>query len=267
MKNLNSYNSFLFEKKVDLLIFELSNVNENALTDIITKFTISSEDDAKKLLEIVSDKIKSLDKTLRKKILKYVLALCIGYFSFNTIQAFFPDTEVKQELVEIHKAKEISPLDMHISHEGKEHIKSHEKLKLTAYALGDGKITVGYGHAEDIHKSKLHKGSKISEKTANKLFKKDLKNAEDGVKRMFRDWKKEGINITVTQDQFDVLVSLAFNMGVTGLRQSDFIKELKKGHLEKAGKLIKKTGINPDFEEGLNARREIESDTFLRNWS
>lgn len=269
MKNLQSFNTYNIDIKLNLLIRECSLINENVLTNILGSFTtlkksITSKEDAQNLLSLVSNKITSLDSNVRKKLLKYVVAICIGYFSIGQIQSFFKDDFVKQEIVQVQEDTKFSPLKMHLSIEGLEHIKSHEKLKIVAYTLGDGKVTVGYGHAENIEKSKIKKGQKISVKLANKLLKKDIHTAEQGVKRIFKEWQEQGIDIKLTQEQFDVLVSLAFNMGISGLRQTDFIQEVKKGNIEEAGKLIKKTGINPDFEEGLSARREIESDTFLR---
>jgi GH24 family phage-related lysozyme (muramidase) len=62
---------------------------------------------------------------------------------------------------------------------------------------------------------------------------------------------------------FDALVSMAFNMGVSGLRQSEMVKYLKNGNYKTAGQLIKQTNINPDTFPGLEKRRYRESDMFL----
>lgn len=159
--------------------------------------------------------------------------------------------------------KRKDPTKMKLSQKGWDHIKWEEgdpKKKgepvLKAYKLGDGKITVGWGHAEPIRKSKFKLGQIITKEKAEELLKEDLKKAADGVRRMFQQWKEEGIEVRITQDQFDVLVSLAFNCGVSGLRNSEIVNKLKEGRLKDAGEEIK------DFKvgnwEGLKDRREKE---------
>ncbi len=155
-----------------------------------------------------------------------------------------------------------NPLTLNVSDDCYNHIKNHEKLKLKAYKISDGKITIGYGHAEPKRKSKYRLGHQITELEANQLLMKDLSKAVGGVKRMFKEWEDDGINIKLTQSQFDVLVSMAFNMGITGLRQTDFIQSLKKKDLKTAAELIKKTGISDKFP-GLEKRRLIEYKKFL----
>jgi lysozyme len=138
-----------------------------------------------------------------------------------------------------------------------------EQPKLVAYSLGDGKITIGYGHAEPVETTKLKVGDKITKEQAKIYLKQDLKIAADGVRRMFRDWKKQNKNYKVTQDMFDALVSMAFNIGVSGLRNTTFVDYLRDGNYKTAGKLIKQTKINNDTFPGLEKRRNRESDMFL----
>lgn len=154
--------------------------------------------------------------------------------------------------------------DFHVSQTAIDTIKSHEKLKLKAYSIGDGKITIGYGHAEPKKKSKYKLGQTISENEANKLLKADLKVAADGVRRMFSQWKEEGVDIKITQGMFDAMVSIAFNAGVSGLRNSDFIDEVKKGNFLEAAELIPSTRNSGKFK-GLNNRRQAQQDLYMDN--
>ena len=85
----------------------------------------------------------------------------------------------------------------------------------------------------------------------------------DGIRRMFNQWKNDGINIKITQNQFDVLVSLAFNMGITGLRNTKFIDNLKDNKLKKSAELLKTTGISDKFP-GLKIRRIDEYKKFIK---
>ena len=65
----------------------------------------------------------------------------------------------------------------------------------------------------------------------------------------------------LTQGQFDALVSLAFNAGCGGVRQSDFIQSVKKGDHKKAAEQIrnfKTLGL-----QGLVNRRNAEAEMYL----
>lgn len=154
------------------------------------------------------------------------------------------------------------PIDLKISKNAIEEIKRHERLRLTAYSIGDGMITIGYGHAEKIGRSKYKIGDKITKNQALKLLEQDIHEAENGVKRIFKQWKKQGINIKITQGQFDAMVSMAFNMGVNGLRMSEFIQHVKNNDMETAAEIIPDTGIKRGFS-GLKKRRESEQEMFL----
>jgi lysozyme len=150
-----------------------------------------------------------------------------------------------------------------ISKEGIHFIKHHEKLRLRAYDLGDGKITVGWGHTEPISVSTMEIGHRISKKEAEKFFYKDLRRAEDGVRRLFNLWKEQGIDVPVSQHMWDAMVSMAFNMGVNGLRGSNMVLDLKNKNYVKAAKKIPFTKINSKIFPGLKNRRESEKELFL----
>jgi len=160
----------------------------------------------------------------------------------------------------INKYKDPSTLSL--SHIGLNHIKKEEKLKLKAYKLGDSKITIGYGHAEPIESSNYDIGDEIDIKEANRLLNQDINIASEGIRRMFNQWEKEGIYIKVTQNQFDVLVSMAFNMGISKLRKTRFIKKIKENQIDKASMLIKTTGISKK-RPGLKLRRGREYNLFV----
>jgi len=148
----------------------------------------------------------------------------------------------------------------------KNFIKEHETLQLTAYKLNDGRITIGYGHAEPEETSKFKEGQKISIHKANHIFEHDIKICENGIKRLFNMWKNQGIDIKISQNMFDAMVSIAYNMGVGGLRSSDFVLLLKKGDYEEAADLILDTGVkNAKSFPGLADRREKEREIFLQD--
>jgi lysozyme len=154
------------------------------------------------------------------------------------------------------------PTELHLSQKGWDHIRNEEKLVLKAYNLGDNHITIGYGHAQPEKTSKYRVGKSITKEKANKLFREDVNEAAEGVKRMFRQWKEQGIDVKVTQNQYDAMVSIAFNMGVEGFRKTEFVQQIKRNQLDKAAELIKVTGISDDFP-GLETRRLKEYQTFV----
>lgn len=215
----------------------------------------------------ILDRVKGLPSSMKRKIVIYGIASLMALGSVSTITNIIKSYQTEDVIIKDAVDEAFSQFKdatkLRVSAEGKEHIKNHEGIELTAYKLGDGKITIGYGHAEPTHKSKYRVGQKISKEEADKLFQKDLKKTADGVRRIFSEWKEKGIDRKITQDQFDALVSMAFNMGISGLRQTDLIQQIKAGNLEKAGELIKTTKINDDTFPGLRDRREKEAEMFM----
>jgi GH24 family phage-related lysozyme (muramidase) len=157
-----------------------------------------------------------------------------------------------------------NPLTLKTSNDGLNFIRNHEKLRLEAYKIGDGKITIGWGHAEPANASQYVVGQKISEYEAEILFRKDLKKAEEGVKRLFEKWVRQGLNIKISQHMWDSMVSMAYNMGINGLRGSDMIQSLKQGDYLTAADSILITKTNPIKFPGLEERREKEKELFLK---
>jgi GH24 family phage-related lysozyme (muramidase) len=158
------------------------------------------------------------------------------------------------------------PFQLSTSPEGIEFIKEHEKLKLEAYSIGDGMITVGYGHAEPEETSKYKIGDIITENEANNLLMQDIKKAEEGLKRLFTFWDEEGINVMISQHMWDSMISMAYNMGVGGLRSTEFVLSLKDQNYMEAADSILTSGVKKaDKFPGLIDRREAEKELFLKN--
>jgi GH24 family phage-related lysozyme (muramidase) len=99
------------------------------------------------------------------------------------------------------KANPQQAQQMSLSSQGLDFIKSYEKLSLTPYADQAGNQTIGYGH-------KILPGesfTKITEQEATKLLASDVGSAVAAVNKALR--------ATVSQNQFDALVSITFNAG------------------------------------------------------
>ena len=98
-------------------------------------------------------------------------------------------------------------------------IKHFESLRLKAYQDSVGVWTIGWGHtglsADD---GSVFSGQLINEIEAEKLLIKDLKVFERGVEKL--------VKVDLTSNQFSALVSFAFNLGETNLRNSTLLKKL-----------------------------------------
>lgn len=235
--------------------------------------------DLKSKLEDILITASEMPDKIKRSWLTHSLSVLIGIYSGPAIKSYFDKNPVKDPEVaevvddfleeEVEEVEEkLDPTKMKLSQEGWDHIKWEEgdpKKKgepvLKAYKLGDGKITIGWGHAEPIRKSKFKVGQTITREKAQELLQEDLKVAADGVRRMFSQWKEEGVEVEITQKQFDVLVSIAFNAGVSGLRNSEIVKHLKEGNIKKAGQSIEDTLVGK--WAGLKERRLKEKEMWF----
>lgn len=256
-------------------IYNFKQYNEDLIVSQIIEYidyTVNESVDIKSIWNNVVNKIKGLSKSAKRRIIKYAIGSLLVFNTVTNVVQIINDSNASQEdkqiaieMCEEEKEKEdkYKPgYEFTLSQSGWNHIKNEEKCKLTAYKIGDGMITVGYGHAEKIGKTKLRVGQKITQQKADEYLKEDLKKAADGVRRMFKDWEKEGTNVSITQSMFDALVSMAFNAGVGGLRRSEVVEHLKKGDYQTAADSIKTFRVSSKFP-GLVLRREKESEMFL----
>ena len=137
---------------------------------------------------------------------------------------------------------------MKISEKGLELIKSFEGLRLTSYkAVSSEKYyTIGYGH----YGSDVRKDMTITESQAEELLKKDVEKFENKVNKYS--------NYNFNQNQFDALVSFAYNIGnidqltAKGTRTIEQISSHISLYVKAGGKTL----------AGLVKRREKEKELF-----
>lgn len=268
--NILKYQDYILQEHYRHIDSLLIGVNESISTKSISNY-----------LEKVFQRISKASITHKKKILAYALSSLILLANAETIKnAIANNNFIKSELAQNNELQGLideeltmnefkDPTTFKLSQKGWNMIKQEEgdpkkpgEPVLKAYRLGDGMITIGWGHAEKIKNSKYKVGQEISKEEAQRLLVDDVNNAANGLHRLFNKWKYEGVDVKINQNQYDVLVSMALNMGVSGLRGSSIIRELKNGNHQKAGNLIKIKNINSKFA-GLKNRRERESNIFL----
>lgn len=130
-------------------------------------------------------------------------------------------------------------------------IKEYEGLRLGAYLCSAGVLTIGYGHTGGVKEGDL-----ITEQKAEQLLQDDLKKFENGVLRLVR--------VPLTQNQFDALVSFAFNLGVGNLGKSTLLKMLNdRDYKGAASQFIRWNKAAGKELAGLTRRRIAESELFL----
>jgi lysozyme len=99
----------------------------------------------------------------------------------------------------------------HLSPKGLELIKEFEGFSPIIYKDSAGLPTIGCGHLIFLHELSSLKNY-ITKAKAEELLKADLRVAENAVSRL--------ITSSINQNQYDALVSFAFNLGAGALQRS-----------------------------------------------
>lgn len=143
---------------------------------------------------------------------------------------------------------------MQISEKGLDLIKKYESFRNNPYLCPAGIPTIGYGatYYPDGTKVTL-KDKPITIKEAEELLKVTVIKFEDGV----TDMVKKPIN----QNQFDALVSFAYNLGVKALKGSTLMKKVNKNPSDESIKTEFGKWVNANGKKlkGLVKRRNEEA--------
>lgn len=138
--------------------------------------------------------------------------------------------------------------------QNKQAIKTAEGLRLTAYKDGGGVWTIGYGHTG----ADVREGLTISLPEAERILTHDLRVAEGHV--------NSAVQVKLTQNQFDALVSFVYNVGGGAFKTSTLLKLLNTGDYEgAANQLLRWNKDNGKTIQGLTNRRHEERELFLRS--
>lgn len=276
------------EYYVDLLENSISESFGDSIESVINKIS----DKGKAIVKFIQNFNRENNRSKKKKLAKIILLLFISLYAGNKYVQHISGNQKESIIEKITNSAEISveklahyvkeilgqtdekiepkveedifkpAYSFTVSETAKDTIKKYEKLKLKGYKIkGDRKITIGWGHAEPIRKSKYKVGQVITKEHADDLFRLDIKHAEDGVKRIFKEWEEQGNPIEITQGMYDAMVSIAFNAGITGLRTSKFIQLVKAKKFKEAADAII-TVRNTGKFRGLDVRREAEKQLY-----
>ena len=105
-----------------------------------------------------------------------------------------------------------------LSTKGAFFIKLKEGFRSVAYNKLDGIWTIGYGHTLGVTQ-----GMTCTRAEADTWFLQDVAKCEVSVNKQ---------NLTLSQNQFDALVSYAFNIGVGAFERSNLLSMIKSGKPE-----------------------------------
>jgi lysozyme len=141
---------------------------------------------------------------------------------------------------------------MRLSPRGIKLLHDREGCVLTAYKDTVGVWTIGYGMTFFPNGTRVKQGDKITQKQADDMFATVLENNFE------KPLDKVLLGIDLTQDQYDALVSFAFNLGVSALAKSTLLRLLKEGKFRDANKQFARWV----FPVEITSRRKAESRQF-----
>lgn len=132
-----------------------------------------------------------------------------------------------------------------------EKIQEFEGLRLTAYKCPAGIWTIGFGHTKGVKM-----GQTITKAQAETLLRGDLLPCEEYVR---------GLNLELTQGQFDALVDFCFNLGTAALQRSTLLQKIRTKADEQTirGEFAKWVNAGGVRLQGLVKRRAWEADRYF----
>lgn len=147
---------------------------------------------------------------------------------------------------------------MQLSEKGLNLIKEFEGFRSNPYKCSAGVATIGYGSTYYRNGKKVSMSDKpISEDEANSLLA-YIANKD------FGEFVNKVVKVELNQNQFDALVSFAYNLGNGNLQNSTLLKKVNQKDFVGASKeFVKWNKAGGKELIGLTKRREKERDLFL----
>lgn len=135
---------------------------------------------------------------------------------------------------------------MNISPQGLKLLEEREAKRNDAYLDSKGIPTIGVGHTGP----EVHMGLHWTDAQVEEAFAKDLERFETAI--------DAAVNVPLEQNQFDALVSFAFNVGVGAFQASTLVRKINAGDTDAADQLDR-WHIPPE----ITSRRNGEKAQFL----
>jgi len=138
-------------------------------------------------------------------------------------------------------------------------IKEFEGCKLEAYKCSASVWTIGWGSTFYLDGKPVKEGDTCTQDEADKLFKNTLINFERCVVKALG-------KIKISQNKFDALVSLAYNIGCGNFRKSSVLRLTKANPNDPsiANAFLMWNKAGGKVVRGLTRRREAEAELFFK---
>jgi lysozyme len=145
---------------------------------------------------------------------------------------------------------------MRMSPDGRKKLTAREGVRLKAYKDSVGILTIGVGHTSMAGPPKVVPGMTITNAESDAIFARDLVKYENAVNK--------AVKFPLTQNQFDALTSLCFNIGPTAFAKSTLVRKLNAGDiLGAANSFLSWDKAGGKTLPGLTTRRKAERRQFL----
>ena len=145
---------------------------------------------------------------------------------------------------------------MKTSAAGRSAIAQREGNKLSAYKDSVGVWTIGVGHTSAAGPPMVIAGMTITAEQSDEILSRDLGKTETTVSK--------AVNVPLSQNQFDALVSLCFNIGGGAFSGSTLVRKLNHGDYEGAAEaFLSWNHAGGKVLPGLTTRRQAERKQFL----
>ena len=146
---------------------------------------------------------------------------------------------------------------MKTSSNGTALIREFEGFMAGAYLCPAKVWTIGIGTTVYPNGTKVKKGDKCTQEQALEYLQHDLKSFEKTV--------NESVKVLLSQNQFDALVSLAYNIGSGAFKNSTLLKKLNANdYAGAADQLPRWNRGDGKVLKGLIRRRDAERSLFLK---
>lgn len=146
---------------------------------------------------------------------------------------------------------------MRISERGLNMIRRFEGFEERSYTCPGGARTIGYGHVIKQGEPYGEDGYVMDHDLAMELLDKDCDIAENAINQLVR--------VPLTQNQYDALVSFAYNVGVGAFAKSTMLSAINSGDMARAAAEFPRWNKSKGkVLAGLSKRRDAEMRLFLQ---
>lgn len=137
------------------------------------------------------------------------------------------------------------------------YIKESEGFSLTAYRDSGGVWTIGYGTTVYPNGEAVKQGDTITANQAEEYFQHDLQNFASGV--------SAAVEVPLNNNQFNALVSLAYNIGLGAFRNSTLLRFVNENPNNPLiyNEFLRWVYDNGSYVAGLMNRRKEEADLYF----